>query len=541
MTKFALYWHTLKYLKPVQFWYRIWFKLYRPSIVSFCNIPVRSPVSNWQVCPRAPSLISHNSFRFLNDSRAVEFPQAWSDESLSALWLYNLHYFDDLNAVDSELRRDSHADLLARWISDNPSTRSVGWDSYPTSLRLVNWIKWQLAGGAGDAAFLDSLVMQASWLSRRIEYHLQANHLWANGKALLFAATFFEGELAGSWRKQSEQLLREQLREQILDDGGHFERSPMYHAIILEDLLDIIQLSSIYPKVLRQDLVSECKLKVHSMFIWLSALTHPDGGLSFFNDSTNGVASKLEVLKIHAKAIGMYLEESDTRALSMFADSGYVRVENTNVVLLCDVGELGPDFQPGHGHADTLSCEVSLFGERFIVNSGIDRYELDEARLHQRSTAAHSTVEVDGESSSEVWGGFRVARRARPVGLKVRENSDRVTVSCAHDGYLRLPGNVAHTREWVVEDKHIFVKDSLAGSWYKAVSRFYLHPSVEVISASTTSCELRHRQNVVHVNLTGGELSVQANTYHSGFGISEDNQCLLINFDSSTCEVRFTW
>ena len=83
---------------------------------------------------------------------------------------------------------------------------------------------------------------------------------------------------------------------------------------------------------------------------------------------------------------------------------------------LLDVAPVGPDYLPGHAHADTLSFELSLFGQRVLVNSGTSQYEAGPERSRQRGTAAHNTVIVDGHDSSEVWAGFRVARRASSRG-----------------------------------------------------------------------------------------------------------------------------
>ncbi|MFH0726549.1 MAG: heparinase II/III family protein [Pseudomonadota bacterium] len=47
---------------------------------------------------------------------------------------------------------------------------------------------------------------------------------------------------AGRWLKKGLTLIGEEMDEQILPDGGHFERSPMHHAMILEDCLDLLNL-----------------------------------------------------------------------------------------------------------------------------------------------------------------------------------------------------------------------------------------------------------------------------------------------------------
>jgi uncharacterized heparinase superfamily protein len=122
------------------------------------------------------------------------------------------------------------------------------------------------------------------------------------------------------------------------------------------------------------------------------------------------------------------------------------------------VAEIGPDYLPGHAHADTLSFELSVFGERLIVNGGTSIYA-GALRSYERSTKAHSTVEVDGEDSSEVWGHFRVANRALPVGLTVTSTNQGFEVSCAHNGYQRLIYGLMHARAWNMSAKDLVVGD----------------------------------------------------------------------------------
>ena len=102
--------------------------------------------------------------------------------------------------------------------------------------------------------------------------------------------------------------------------------------------------------------------------------------------------------------------------------------------LLLDVAAIGPSYLPGHGHADSLSFEMSIYGTRVFVNSGVSEYKAGLIRDYERGTSAHNTVEVNGTNSSEIWAEFRVARRARPFGLRVEQSHKEISVSCAHDG-----------------------------------------------------------------------------------------------------------
>src|SRR5690606_28107918 len=120
--------------------------------------------------------------------------------------------------------------LIDSWIAGNPATAGDGWEPYPLSLRVVNWIKAWLQGGLASQPvpqhWLDSLATQLAWLERRVEYHLLANHLLKNGKALFFGGLFLAGPDAERWRRLGLGILLREADEQILPDGGHFERSP---------------------------------------------------------------------------------------------------------------------------------------------------------------------------------------------------------------------------------------------------------------------------------------------------------------------------
>jgi len=234
--------HTVKYLKPVQIYGRIWHHLYKLRVPSLTVSSANLTDNNTFTPPikKRKSLISPTRFRFLNQEHDIANASDWNNPSIDKLWLYTLHYFDYLNEKMDEQESEICRRIVERWIAENPPFTGNGWEPYPLSLRIVNWIKWFLAGNEPVKELTDSLYLQAWYLRRRLEFHLLGNHLFANAKALIFAGLFFEGVEAGKWLKKGLQILAKEVPEQILNDGGHFERSPMYHSIILEDLLDLI-------------------------------------------------------------------------------------------------------------------------------------------------------------------------------------------------------------------------------------------------------------------------------------------------------------
>lgn len=231
----------MRHLRPVQVWGRLLTRLPGGAADQSPAPPLRKRTGGWFMPVQRPrSLFENWRVTFLNEEGAISGAADWNDPAKPKLWLYNLHYFDGLAAPADDEHRALQRRLVARWIAENPAGHGNGWEPYPSSLRLVNWIKWSLSGEALDRAWLGSLAVQARWLARHIEWHLLGNHLLANAKALLFAGLFFDGPEAWRWFQQGLSIYEREIPRQILADGGHFELSPMYHAIILEDFLDVV-------------------------------------------------------------------------------------------------------------------------------------------------------------------------------------------------------------------------------------------------------------------------------------------------------------
>jgi len=532
--------HTVRYLRLRQIGYRLWYR-FRNPVPGLRPAPsMRQLLGCWRTPVSKPvAMVAVDRFRFLNKTYTISGAADWNSPALPKLWLYNLHYFDDLIAVNAETRKSWHFDLIQLWVTENPPGKGNGWEPYPISLRAVNWIKWALAGNVLPEEVGHSLVVQIRLLRQRLEYHLLGNHLWANGKALIFAGLFFEGSESDGWLDKGMEIVKRELAEQVLFDGGHFERSPMYHAIILEDLLDLVNLSNAYEREVDQDWLTAIAM----MRTWLEGMSHPDGRIALFNDAAFGIAPTWQELEAYARRLQLRPSEYHFPLLTHFPDSGYIRLQGLQAVALLDVAPVGPDYIPGHAHADTLSFELSVFGQRVLVNSGTSTYEKTAERHRQRGTAAHNTVSVNGQDSSEVWGGFRVARRARPFGLETREDVDSCFVKCAHDGYRRLPGKPVHWRQWHWMEGSLVVRDTIDGPFEKACARYHFHPEVKLVSEGSwrQGRVILPSGHEVCWQVNNGQATLMDSTWHPEFGITISNRCLEIALDGPTAEVVFSW
>ena len=447
--------------------------------------------------------------RFLNDAAPAE-PDVvdWHPADKSRLWRYNLHYFDFLqwDVIPAEFKPA----YIDSWIAANRVGCEDAWEPYTVSLRIVNWVKYCSCTENVPAEWQDSLINQANWLLHNLEHHILANHYYKNAKALVFTGVWFSGELGQRLLEQGTRLFLDETREQILGDGGHYERAPMYHCIVLEDLLDVLNLVEAQPELFAADDVARLNDAALRAARWLDEVTRADGRIPLFNDSAHGIAPSVDALLDYAERIVGYERLAPARqpVRVALADSGYFGYRHAADSLLIDCGRIGPDYQPGHTHCDMLSYELCVDGRPLIVDPGVHGYEGDDTRAYLRSTAAHNTVVFDGEEQSEVWGTFRVARRAEPLRPQLSQIEDgHLRFTGAHDGYQRLPQNVTHSRQidaelgcaWEVSDQLTGQGNGTAESWV------HFAPGIELQFADSGAVDvLRAGRRIARVTVYEG-------------------------------------
>lgn len=533
--------NTVKYLKAKQIFWRL--LNFTPRFISEVNEfpPIINEQFTYNFIPCNIITTDYDQFRFLNETYSLKVV-GWDDNSISKLWRYNLHYFDYLLKVENS---DNHIELqlklIENWIDYNPFGKGTAWEPYPTSLRIINWIKWHwFCNGLSDKAKL-SLWNQVRWLGNRPEYHLLGNHLFINAKALLFASAFFRLDSNSKYFRKSISILKKELQEQFLSDGAHFELSPMYHSLAMEDLLDLMSISNKVPKIFPSN---EIQRKYYNGMAWLETMIYNNGELSHFNDCANGIAPKYSDLKDYAIKLGIAEKSLCTKKLYFHQESGFVVYKDEKSHLIADFGKIGPDYLPGHAHADTLSFELAVNGERIVVNSGTSLYGSSVDRLLQRGTGAHSTIQIDMENSSEVWSGFRVARRAVPFNIQVNSNielDNEISFQASHNGYLRLKNKAIHTRKFKLSNNIWNIEDEISGYSNTVFSRFYLHPEIEVRKSEKGMTLSKNNIDLVDF-IYDRKLDLQLidTLYHDQFGVNKTNKCIQISgFSPSKMEVKF--
>lgn len=549
----GLYFFTIKDLKLSQIIYRIINPIRRTCQPrNYVNLTHKNEDLirvDWLVKEYSLFKLENNNLFFDLVNREIYLPKEenfWNLETFSKLWIYNLNYFDFIIKKPNSLSNSDVNFILEKWIKDNQYRKTISWDPYPLSLRVINWIKWIYQGNYISENVRNNLYHQGIYLLKNLEFHLRGNHLLANAKALIFLGCFFESKNGNPFLKKGKTILVSQIMEQVNKDGSHFEKSPMYHNIILEDLLDIKNIDATIKKILteKESEILDCAIK--KMLIYMNKIIHPDGDIPFFNDSTFSISSFPKKLNEYAEKIykeKITYEYSDEKIRSFFHnDSGLFSIkQDDSFFLIADLGDVGPKFIPGHAHAGSLSFELSIKNKRIIVNSGVSDYSIGKIREYERSTRAHSTVEVDGKNSSEVWSSFRVGKKARVFNRFISEKNKIFKVEASHDGYKNCFKNVIHKRCWIISENKIVIKDFVFGKHNTAIARFIIHPDCIVSKINDFFYEIRSEDALINLRIKTGNSELVSANFSYEFGKVKKTSAIEVCLLNGNSAIEINW
>lgn len=533
---------TLRHLTLLQIWGQVRNRLPRSNPRKVHSVCLRVCDNNWVFgCGKNHGYLGAWNFRFLRGDFVVDPDKPWWGSPHGYLWDYNLNYFEWLNQGEQSVSREEATKLLDQWIEFNPPGSSRAWDPYPVSLRIINWIRFFLENGSVDSTH-QSLAYQARWLSSRLEVHLLGNHYLVNGVALLFVGFYFEGDEAESWLELGWSIVREELSIEVLDDGGHFERSPMYHSLILEDVLNLLNLAKTYTTRSPMGLETLCGEVAVSMLTWLQQMTYDDGTTPLFNDTAYGIASSLKDLEAYALRLSIgYQPNKMGRGVYFLEQSGFGRINAGKAVVFAEVGGPAPSYQPGHAHAGTLGFELMAEGEKVIVDTGTNTYEVSSERARQRSTHSHNTLIVNGKSSSEVWSSFRMGKRAVGKCLSYEQDPEvsEQTMVAQHDGYKSIGCGGNHRRIWRLSDQALKVSDSISEleDGASIEIRFHFSPHVRLKEAEGSwvgSCGVINIRISQHDDFS---YAIEPYDYCPEFGRSLPAHCLVARTSATSVSV----
>jgi len=415
-------------------------------------------------------------WRFTFVGRSVDTGEAidWQADP-DQLWCMNLHYMEYLEELD----RDTGIALIRQWIAANPPWRRGywrdSWNSYALSLRVVVWMQrltaWRVDLADPDSRrIVSSLAAQLDFLLRNLERDLGGNHLIKNIKALAWGGAFFTGPFGQKLRDRAIRLLAREIPRQILPDGMHYERSSSYHAQVFADLIETR--AALGDQALDPVLARMAQV--------VTMLTHPDGGPAIFNDAGLTMAYAPDIcLTAFARVSRRPIPQRD--GAFGFRDAGYFGLHAPGFALIADMGRIGPDSLPAHAHGDIGSIELSIGGERIVVDQGVYEYVAGERRQASRSAHHHNCLAIEGAEPADFYGAFRCGRRPRVGVSQFVGGEGGILLQGHHDGYRRLKGKPVVVRRLEANAEGIVFHDRIDGShWHEATSRLLLHPDCRI-------------------------------------------------------------
>ncbi|HZS24403.1 MAG TPA: heparinase II/III family protein [Gaiellaceae bacterium] len=393
--------------------------------------------------------------------RSPAFAASSPPDASTRLGRFHRQYGDDVLEAARAGDAAEAQRLVSTWIEAHPPRDGDAWHPYPLSTRVANWVAaLTLEPSLASGDLSRSLWRHLLRLRANVEDDVLGNHVIRNATALVLGGTAFG---AADLTRAGIEILRREVPEQVLPDGGHYERSPSYHLVVLRDLL---QVQAVSPHAWLGDAIER-------MRVFAAALLRPDGAPALFNDGT----ADAPVLELPDAPQGM----------QVFPDSGFVVVREQDMWLAFRCGASSPPFLPAHAHADALSFQLWWGGRPVVVDPGTYTYEPGADRDWFRSTRAHSTVTVDGRDQFRLWGAFRSGPLPKVALRYARERAVEASVV--------LPGRVRHVRrlEWNADAGEVLVYDSLEGKGrHRVASRLVLAPEappVEVAAAGETTVE----------------------------------------------------
>jgi hypothetical protein len=382
-------------------------------------------------------------------------------DASTRLGRFHRQYGDDVLAAARAGDVEEARRLIATWIEAHPPHDGDAWHPYPLSTRAGNWVAaLTLLPELASPELSRSLWHQLQRLRVNIEVDVLGNHVIRNARALVLGGTSFG---AADLTRRGIELLRRELPEQVLRDGGHYERSPSYHIVVLRDLLEIQAAS---PHSWLADAIER-------MRVFAAALERPDGAPALFNDGT-----------VDAPQLDL---PEPPEGLSVFADSGFVVVRDGPLWLAFRCGVAAPSFLPAHAHADALSFQLWWRGRPVVVDPGTFTYEPGSDRDWFRSTRAHSTLRIDGRNQFRLWGAFRSGPLPKVSLRYARENAVEASVV--------LHGRIRHVRRIEWSGNEVSVYDQVEGKGrHRVESRLVWAPGapdveLEVLGGAAVAAE----------------------------------------------------
>ncbi len=544
---------SLRHLPPDQLSSRIFYLLkrplfrlppYRASLAgSNAAAPNTTPPDPWPGQASQGSAIAGGCFTLRGQTLMNPAP-IWSPAEAGGEWLQELHSFSwlrDLRAAGGDTARRAARELVGSWLDGHETISFPAWDPIVLARRLSHWLgQWEFYAASADVLFrrrvIDSACKQACHLNRVLPAGLSGSDLICALKGLTIAGACLPG--GERWLARGLERLMRELPKQILVDGGHIERSPARHLAVLRDLIDLRATLHAAEVEVPNDLSTA----IDAMAPTLRLFQHGDGGLALFNGS-----SEEEDLRID-----MVLQRADGRGRPRMSapQSGFQRMQAGRALVIVDSGAPPPPGFDRRAHAGTLSFEMSVGRERFIVNCGAEAFHPTVNQL-LRGTAAHSTLTASDTNSSAIARAGGLLTRPETVRCRREEGEGNVWLDLSHDGYRANYGLLYHRRLFLAsngedlrgeERLDVFAESGTLPEGAFAL-RFHLHPSVKANLLQDGSAALLRlpKGGGWRLKVKGAEIDLEDSLYLGSAGEQRRSQQVVLRGGYQAGETLVKW
>jgi len=490
-----------------------------------------STVANREEYSKAAEAAVDGEITFLNETLSFENGEAvsvdadsvmgqslhwqlkfWGFEHLKPVWLSS----HDPSEVSDEVIA-THQAWLDDWMDDHPiaaATRYLRryWMPHSVSLRILNWARYDsLFADRLDDTFREGIqrfvYKNAAFLSDNVEHGVGGNHLVENAVALIVAGSYFERD---DWLAQGKGILERAATDQFFEDGGHVERSPMYHLIVTQRYLTSADLLA--PTDRQSDVVDTT---AEDAVGFAAAIRPPDGKIPLLNDSALGEALAIDELDQYASACDLAPSLSGS-ARRDCPETGYHWLGDGDDCLLAVGGDLVVKHLPAHAHAHPAQVLAWVDGRPVLTDTGVFEYEAGHARWRARSVRSHNTVQVDGAEPVLLGDSFHWFGN---VTTDVYWDDNELLMAYEVGG-IGQP-SYSHRRRVEHDADGWTITDDLTGFDGTATARFHVHPTLttgvedeiaRIVDATTDEHALTVRL------LSGDDLTVETAPYYPQYG-----------------------
>jgi uncharacterized heparinase superfamily protein len=448
--------------------------------------------------------------------------------------------YDHITSAPAEVRA-GYEQWFESWgndhtIADEPGYLRRDWIPHSVSLRILHWGRY--LAWADDTidhdvreAMIHQVAKNAAFLADHVEYDIGGNHLVENAVALVTA-----GVITGTDRlvDRGVSIFERTTNTQFLSDGGHFERSPMYHTIVTTRFLtaiDLLELSG-------RSVPSQLRSTTAKALGFLDQLRPPDGRIPLFHDSVYGEALSLSACLEYGEGVGVEARtprgggNKDSKRSSELPESGYYLLGGPADAMLCAGGPIADPSLPAHAHVHPGHVSLYLEERPMLTDSGTYTYASGKRRTRARSIGGHNTVRVADTEPVAIAGSFLMGDPVVP-----RASLHEGTVTALSTRYeTEFDHAYSHRRDVFYADNWWFVWDAVdIDEAVPTQARYQCHPDISVDSSDSPGYRLQHecgtQCDLLPIGAT--ECDIDVSEYYPRFGVAKDCQVVQVSSEAA--------